>query len=432
VSGFFEVVKLWPASIIGLSVLSTCAPVYAQQLQQDQSLYGPSRNVSVTERPHPEYDPLPIREGAFTILPRLDVGVESNDNVYASETDVRGDTVATVDPRIDLASNWSRNALQGFVRSSTRAYARYASNTTTDWQADINGRVDLGRSSQLTGGVDTGYLTEPRYATNTAQAAKTPVRYDQTDAFVEDQNVFDRVLISSRVDFQYLGYSNAENDAGLLIVQNDRNHAALTYSGKAVYAFSPALSVFLSGAYNQHRYDFLPPVVSLNRNSDGDQLALGAHFDLFRLMRGDIQFGYLNQKFADPRLSTISGLSALGKLEYFLTPLTTLTLTGSRGVQDAAIDGSPAYLAQVLGLQADHELLRNLILTAKGSYEDDTYDGIDRHDRLLLASLAAVYRMNRLVALTLTYDHLNLGSNGTDRGLRYTVNRLSLSSSLRF
>jgi hypothetical protein len=419
--------------ILGGVALLTAGTAMAQQAVANapsQSMFERDRNVSVSQRPHPGYESAPLPLGAFTGMPKIDVGVEENDNIYASQTAKSSDTIFTINPEFDLSSNWSRNALQAYIRSASREYTRFNSESTTDWQLGGSGRLDAGRGA-LTAGGDTGEFTEPRSSTNTSRTSTHPIRYYQSDAFVGAQQEFNRVRLTGRVDFQNLDYQNGTDSTGAQVFEKDRDRKITTVSGKAEYALSPATAVFFDASYNEHRYDLIPPAVLLNRNSQGGEFDVGANFDLSHVARGEVQVGYLKQDFVST-FGSISGLSALGKVEWFPNQLTTVTLTGSRGVQDAAITGSPAYIAEIASLQADHELLRNLILTGRVGFEDDNYNGVDRKDRNANAYVAAKYLLNRVVGLTLSYTYLDQDSSGAAKGPKYTINRLMASTTLQF
>jgi hypothetical protein len=423
--------------IVGGAALLAAAPALAQQPAaaapgaQSQSMFSRDRNVSVSQRPHPGYDPLPITLGGFTALPQLDAGAEFNDNIYAVNSDKKSDTIWTVNPEVDLQSNWSRHAVQAFARSASRLYSRYRSESTTDYQVGGAGRLDAGHGNFAVGG-DTGELTEPRTSPSTSTGTIHPVRYQQSDAFASAVQELNRVRLTARFDLADLDYHNGQDPLRRLVLEDDRDRTAYTYSGKAEYAVSPDTSVYLAGSYNDHQYRLRPPGVLFDKNSHGGTVTGGASFDLTNLLRGDIQVGWLKQDFAAGSPRSVSGLSALASVEWFPTELTTVTLTGSRQIQDSAALNSSVFVAGSVGLQVDHELLRNLILTGRVNYEDDSYIGVARDDKTTSGYIGARYMLNRLVGVTAGYTYMNLRSTGADRGPLYTVNRFMISTNLRF
>jgi hypothetical protein len=419
------------SSIALLAGGNACAQTVDSALQAAQTNFSRSGNVSVLERPHPEYDALGVRVGAFTALPTLQVGVEENDNIYATQNDTRSDAIVTLAPEIQLNSNWSRDQLQLFIRSASREYTRYTSETSTDFQLGGSGRLDLG-DGQAIGGADYGQFTEPRTSPDTPLEATRPIRYDQTDVYGGYIQEFNRFRLTARGDWQKLDYDNGADAQGNVIFQKDRDHDVATLTGKMEYALTPDAALLINVVYNNHGYDLTPPATEVNRNSQGETVEVGANFDLSHLVRGEVRVGYLRQDFQDPSFREVSGLSAAGKVDWFATQLVTVTLAGSRSLQDAAISESPAYIASVASVEADYELLRNVILTGRFGYETDHYLALDRNDRNINATVSATYMMNRLLGFSLSYAYLDETSTGAAVGPIYADNRFTLSTKLKF
>jgi hypothetical protein len=424
--------RAWCGFIFGtVSILAT-APAIAQTTVAagaNDSMFTRDRNISVAQRPHVGYEPQPVKLGGFTGLPKLELGVEQNDNIYAVNTAKTSDTIFLIDPEFDISSDWSRNALQGFARGASRQYSSKTSESTTDWQLGGSGRLDLGHGA-LTAGGDAGQFTEPRTAPDATRTSAKPIRYYEDNVFVSAQQEFNRVRLTGRVDYQNLDYQNGTNSFGARILQDDRDHNTATVSGKAEYAVSPDAAVFVDAAYNDHRYNLTTPGQP-SRNSTGDTVNVGANFDMSHLVRGEVELGYQNQSYSSG-FGSVSGLSALGRVEWFPTELTTVTLSGSRNLQDAQVLGAPSYTAQLASLQADHELLRNLIISGRIGFEDDDYNRVSRKDSNASAYVAARYLMNRLVGLTVSYTYLDQTSSGTAVGPKYKVNRVMASTTLQF
>jgi hypothetical protein len=394
-------------------------------------MFARDRNVSVSQRPHPGYDPVPVPIGAFIAAPKLDVGAEFNDNIYASQTAKSNDTIITVNPELDLTSNWGRNSVSAFARSATRDYTRHGTETTTDYQFGGQGQLEAGHG-QLSAGGDTGELTEPRTSTQTSNVSAHPIRYQQSDAFFSAVQEFNRVRLTGRFDLADMDYHNGKDATGASVFQEDRDRTNTVYSGKAEYALSPDTAFFLNGSYNDHHYRLTPPAAALNRDSHGATVAVGASFDLSHLLRGDVQVGYLTQDFAQKTFANVTGLSAQGRVEWFPSELTTITVIGSRGLQDAAVAGSAVYVAEIASIQADHELMRNLLLVGRVGVEKDNYRGVDRKDSQTNAYVGAKYLLNRLVGVNVGYTYLDQSSSGGAPGPKYTVNRFSISTTLQF
>jgi hypothetical protein len=107
--------------------------------------------------------------------------------------------------------------------------------------------------------------------------------------------------------------------------------------------------------------------------------------------------------------------------------LTTVTLTGTRDIQDSAVLGAAAYVSSNVRARVDHELLRNVILTGQVGWGKDEYTGIVREDERKSAGLAASYLINRTVGVSATYDYQEqktkkgIGNNFKDNKVGVTL-----------
>jgi hypothetical protein len=414
-----------------LSLSLTALACSAASSAMAQGNFERDRNMSVRERPRPDYQARGLPLGAFTAYPKLTAGVESNDHIYASRTNERDDTIYSVQPELIIQSGWSRNALQAFVRGGRRMYADAPKESTTDYQLGVSGYVDAGNSRILAGG-DYGEYTEPRTSGTTPTTAAKPVEYTLGQANIGLIHTFNRMRISGRVDLQDYDYKNARTPAGAFLLQDDRDRQVMTYSARGEYALSPDTALFIVAAYDDREYDLQPPRVGFNRDSQGLDIAAGLNFDLTALVRGEFQIGYIDQDYVSPRLKDVKGLSAKGLVEWFPTSLDTVTFAASRGVSDATIGGASGFLAGNYSVQLDHELMRNVILTGRAGIGKDEYEGVDRTDDRVTAYLGANYLLNRGVGFTLSYDYLKQDSSGAARGPIFEANKITLSSTLQF
>jgi len=60
--------------------------------------------------------------------------------------------------------------------------------------------------------------------------------------------------------------------------------------------------------------------------------------------------------------------------------LTTVNLSASRSVQEPVDITASGYLSSNVGIRVDHELFRNILLSARAGYGQDLYKGASRTD----------------------------------------------------
>ncbi len=330
-------------------------------------------------------------------------------------------------------SNWNQSMVDAYARANLARNASHSSEDTTDYSFGADGRLDIVRGSDLKAGGEFQHLTEPRTSSGSPGGALSPVQYLQSSAYASGEHVINRIKLSMKGDWTDLNYLSAPAAGGGLINENDRDRHIYTMNGRVDYALSPDTALFVEADGNWRDYRLPGTIGAPARDSKGYQLLAGANFDISALIRGEIGVGYLHQSFTDfAAYPTIGGFGLRGKVEWFPSELTTVTVSGARSVEDAAIAGSGGYLSTNLGAQIDHELLRNVIVSANASYGNDAYKGIDRTDKRYNAGVNATYLINSKVGLNAGYIYFKQNSSGALAGTDFVVNRLMVGLVLQY
>jgi hypothetical protein len=398
----------------------------------DSSSFDRGQNISVRQRPRPDYQAEGILVGGFMIYPKISTAVTFDDNIFAVQHGAVGDTIFTQTPEVDIQSTWARNALSAYVKAQQDEYVSFDGEDATQYGAGVAGKYQFG-DSMLEGGVDFAHDVLPRSASNNVGFSVHPIPYDYTALNTEFVSTFTRVRFSVRLDDQLYDYQNGQTASGSVVDESQYNHNTFTVTGKAELAVSPDAAVYLTASGNTRNYEFGPPTVAFSLNNSGYEVDAGANFDLTHLVRGEIQLGYLDQTYeASSVFKPIDGPSAKVQLQWFPTQLTTVTGVATRAVGDAGVPGSAGFLLSSGSVQIDHELLRNVILTAQGSYGAEQYNGIERTDDIVSAGASADWLLTRHIGLTLAYTYTSQSSSGAQKGPSFEDNRLLLSVNLQY
>ncbi|WP_297507460.1 outer membrane beta-barrel protein [uncultured Caulobacter sp.] len=420
--------------LLTCSAIAACIALSAPQFAQAQDLgsnFKRDKNVSVRQRPRPDYEAAGQKAGGFTLYPRVTVDLEHNDNIYASAVKV-SDEIWRVKPELAVRSDWSRNALGFFAGGNIIRYGDNSTENAEEFTASANGRIDIERGSNITGQVQTQSLVEPRTNPSAPQSATTPVKYNLNSGSIVLTKEFNRLRVLGRLEDRDYNYKDVRNKSGGVIDQDFRDRNEFVYGGRAEYAVSPDTAIYVAATGNKKSYD--TKVVGQDRSSDGYVVGAGADFDVSELVRGDIQVGYMKQSYDYAQFKSISGFNASGRVEWFPTQLTTVGINGSRTIEESTAPRSQGFISTNIGASIDHELLRNVLLSAAYSHGNDAYKGIDRTDKRDNFSATASYLLNRRVGLFLTYNYLKQASSGApvDRGASFKDNKLIASVALQF
>lgn len=400
-----SVLALFAASLIA----AMPAHAFAQEVED---------SVSVRDRPRDEYDPLGVRFGGFTLHASVGVQAAHNSNVYASETNEQDDMIFTVSPRARLQSNWSRHALSF---EGGGAVDRYSDNDDEDAETyfvGALGRLDIGSDTQLSGAARFAREVESRTNPD-ALLFGEPVEYDRRELSASLQHTFNRVRLRGTIANTAYDYHDASG-----VDQDFRDMEENRFTGRAEVELTPRIGWIFEASADERDYDNTPGL-----NSEGMTYLTGVSVNLTDLMRGEITLGQFERDY-DSGLD-VEGTAINANLEWYVTRLTTLSFfAGQRGEETGAFVAVP-YTETNYGARVDHELRRNLILTAGVSFGDRDYEIIDRDDEFFSADAGVDYIMNRRVAFNLRYRHEQLESNGVNRYRDFDQDVISAGVSLR-
>jgi len=413
--------RVWPAwAIVPLALLvssNASAQVQTGPLVRTGPEATAIRGETVGTRARPELEPLGVRLGSFLIYPSLGAQATWNDNVFAvrSSSEAKSDFVTDITPGVAVESNWANHALNFRTGADFGRYSDYTRLNYNDYFVEADGRVDITRDSALF--VGGGYAREHEEpgAPDTPTDVKRPTEYDIFNGFLRH--------VQSLGQFRGVGEATVvrlDYDKASLFTGDEASTAArdrTVYAGgyQLGYEFLPQYEVFVRAQGNRRDYDDRQEVGGerIERSSDGFNAVTGVALDLGGVFFGDVYAGYMAQYFGSD-FNDVNGFTAGGTLTWNVTTLTTLNARASRTIEDTTQAGSPAIMRTSGGLSADHELLRNLILTAAATITNDDYVDSNRNDYYYVGGVGARYLMNRYVYGSLGYQLIRRTTDGSD------------------
>ncbi len=390
------------------AIAATVAPIATAQ----DNPFIRGRYVDVTTRSQPEFDPEPIHAGAFDITSSVGVSAAYNDNIFAEPNNEDDDTIFRLTPRVTARSNWSVHELSAGLSVYHREYSANSSESSTDYNLFVNGRIDVSRDFQVRLGADTGHITEDRWAAASFGATE-PASFDTASTFVQASYRNDRILIEGTV-----GASNDEYDQ---TIQQIRDNTSTYANARLSYAVSPDVAVFVQTRQTNLDYD------QTDRDGTRSTIDAGVNFELSAPFRGEIAVGNFKDNRDNPLYGDTEGLNVSGNVKWFPTELTTVTFLANRGVVDPGLATSATSVNTAFGLRVDHELLRNLLLFGNIRQEKSQYEGaaIDREDDAFSFAVGGAYKINRNMHLEFEYSTRSQDSSGVNAGPSMDVNVIS-------
>jgi hypothetical protein len=331
--------------------------------------------------------------GGLSVRGAMRVNGIYDSNVYVQPDSPIADSGVLISPDLRVSTNWSRNALFVGVDADILRYARAELRSEDGWSARTGGVFQLGLYSKITADARISKEYESRLSPGAPADIVSSVGYRQNQGRLFYEYQQGRVRLVGRGDYTTLTYGSTVDAAGVRRDQSSRDREVGRVLGQAEYALSPDTSIFAQVAYIDTKYDALAGI-NPNRDSKGLRALGGVSFDITDLMRGKIGGGYVSRNYESPLYQDLRNFSLEARVEWFPTPLTTVTLNAEREVQDAVVSNSGGYLRTSADIRVDHELLRNLLLNATATYAHASYSGIEATSKVQRFTAGARYLIN--------------------------------------
>jgi hypothetical protein len=367
-------------------------------------------DIPVMSRPRPEYDPLGVRVGTFVLYPKMELSATYDDNVYRTQNALVDDTFITISPTFRLESQWSRHMLEVYGGLNDYQYTSQTSLDVADWNLGADGRYDVSGAASLFANGSIAEQHESLSSPNVVGFQKTPTRFYDGHAEFNASYQPNRLGFSAEGAFDRFYYLNTPLFGGGLQNNKDRNFNEYQASAKAYYDFSPGYSGFLRVAYDSRDFEQYLDRTGVHRSSIGYRVDGGVDLQISHLVDGELYVGYLTQKFTAP-LRDVDGVDFSARLNWLATPLLTVHLNAARILTQVILAGASVSDDKSVGISADYELLRNVILQAHATYVDSTYPGITRHDESPDLGFGAKYFLNRNLSVDFKYDYSERATN---------------------
>jgi len=368
--------------------------------------------------------------GSFLLLPTLRADVSYDDNIFATADARQDDLIFNVQPAVALQSTFANHTLNVSAFASRSIYADTPDQDTFQYGAQADGTYAVSRALTLTGFASARHLVENRRSLGSYRISSDPVDFDDLEARVGAVYRSSSLFLNGEGRVRRVTYGDA-SIAGVRFDQNFRDFTITSGTVGGGYDFNGLTRIVLDFSAEQRRYDLRPgevgfdPLTNLDRSADGYRVELGVQRELTALLAGTFRVGYFNFDYADAQLPDLSGFSYFGDLRWSVTPLTTLTLTASRRVDETISPDRAGNLRDEVTLGGTHELLRELFLqaTVRAAWIDPV--GTALKSREYAVDLSARYYFGEMFRLEAGYSRSARLSD--DRAIRYRDNILFLA-----
>jgi hypothetical protein len=351
---------------------------------------------SPSERQLEDFEPVGGRIGSFFIYPSIEGRIEYDDNVLALPDGGEGDVEMSVRGAVRIASEWQRHDLQADAYVEQNFHGRFTTEDVMEGGARLRGRLDISRttSARLVASLDA--LAEDRANITSAAQARRPTRFRRADTLLSLAHEIGRVQLIADAQMMVLDFDDADAADGTTVEQDFRDSTYLRGSLTGLVEISPRISGLVRGQIDRLTYTGDVSTDPFDRDTTGYAIEAGTRVELTNLLFGELRAGVLHRAIDDPTGRGVTGTSFGANLTWSVTPLTTLRLFADRQVEEGGSQLVSGNLRSQVRVEAEHELLRNLVLDARASFARiDTIGQIDTSAEEYNLSLGATWKLDR-------------------------------------
>lgn len=420
----------------GLAALMTAPMIALAQSANQESVEGRGR---------PEYEPLGIYlNDALTVLGRLNVARTAgplprsaetlgsfivnttmelettyDDNIFRQSTGQVSDVLARFKPGIRLSSDWANHAFGFSLGGDLGRYADHSTEDFSDFNAGINGKIDVdeGENLDLSLAWSRGHEARDSLENQNEVKPTTNQNFNFSATYNRDVGeIFSRTTLTA-------GYADVFDNG--TINNDDRDVRTYTLRQRLGHEVDEGSQIFIEGAGNLRDYVATVDDNGKKLGSHGVEGLIGLVWDVSGVSFLEFGAGYFRQEFNDPSSQTSKGPSFRGRFLWNPTGLLTLSGSAAREVKETAQAGASGVVASTYSLKLDWEALYNLILTAEGGFQTEVTGGINRSDDTARFALRARWLMGENWSLRGAAEYAERTSSRA--GANYSDMRLTVA-----
>ena len=396
-------------------LLATCVTAYALGAAVSVWAQGiPASGITPAPPAVPEYAPKGLPLGAFRLFPTLEVGFNSDDNIYRTNANTKADTFWEIIPRVALQSQWSRHYFTLRGGATAYEYNNYSSESRVDWDVSGEGRIDLSQGTAVYAGTSYRHTYEPRSSPDQQNFAAEPTPFDVGHADIRIERMPNRFGVILGANYDNYNYDSTKAIGGGILNNDDRDYDEWDFFTRLLYEFSPGYSVFGHFAYNTRNFDIHPDRNGVNRDSTGYRANVGLQMELTRLFSGEFYAGYMEQDYKVP-LGDDSGFNYGAEFTWLPDPLVTIRISASHLINETVVSSFAGVATdsneQRFAFGIDYSFRRNIILHGDLAYLHDNFTSSGRVDNVGLASIGISYLINSYMNANFRYIYQNRDSN---------------------
>lgn len=367
-------------------------------------IIGPDAKTGITvnSRERPATDPQGVHVGNFTIRPQVSFGAGYDSNPLFS-AHAKPAALAQTTGSISAASNGVGDTLSGLITFDDTRYPSLANQSATNWSASIGKLFTLAADRLALTATHLG-LHQTARDLNSA-ALDTPGAYGVNN--LRATYTAERGQFTFTPQLQYTGYRYEDvliSGARVSQAYRDRDIVDGELGTKFSSALLHDIALVLRGASIQYR---VAQPGQMKPDATTAAALVGIDHATSAVWRYRFLAGAQSRQSSSPAVKARTAPVAEANLIYQPSGLTTVGLTVTRAVQDAAGEFAAAFTYTEARLSVDHELTRDILLHAHLRMQRAEYEQTSATETVSNAEASATWLMNRNMRLIGSYSYVS-------------------------
>ena len=383
------------------------------------------------------YAPKGLTLGAWKLFAEGAVEEIFNDNIYGTTAGPVAAFVQTLDPSVELRSDWANHALNFFAKGRLGFYSiDSALNNYQDISAGADGRLDIQRDWTVYGSGSWNRRHEENGSPNTVTGTGLPITvFNQTTANIGYFQKINRISVrlDGRLD-NFIYQNNGLGPAQGVLPNSDRDRNEWREGLRVGYELLPGYEVWTRVGLNQRSY-FQLDTFGVNRSSAGFDVVGGLLIDLGSITSIELFAGYMAQQYVSSLYGLISA-PTFG-LKGYWNPSAQLWVKPfvMRTIEDSAFTTSAAFISTAAGIEIAYQLKPNLQLDGRADYLIADYipaagaQGVP-YDQYITLTLGARYSPTEHLFIGPSYRYVHRTSNQANGDFNRSIVMLRLGARL--
>jgi len=334
-------------------------------------------------------DPAPAVPAGPEVAAGATLTEQYSDNIFATRTGKIADWITVLTPYARVRFPGRDGELTVGASAALGRYATHRSENFDDYRLYSDARYRILSNTVVVAGASHERKHEERSAPD-PQQGDTPTVYNVSRAYGAALTTFDRGSLRLGGTFEHYDFKDVA--AGPAVINNDdRDRDMSTIGTRVGFNLNERDEVFGIVTYDRRRYRDSIDDFGFHRDSHGWRASVGLRQRFSTMLESEFYFGWLAQRYDDPRFSELSTVDFGARINWTPTPATTVAASLERRLLETTLVGSSGYLQTSASVDLIHWIRPDLRAAAGFQYDLDDFLGIDRQDRIATASLGLRY-----------------------------------------